>query len=45
MSDQARTSLYNINTISIQYHAGEWWEQRKISGMGLSVDPTPNSWN
>ena len=29
-------------TISIQYHVYKWWESRKISIMGLLIDPVPN---
>ena len=31
-------------TISIQYHADKWWEWRKISFMGLLIDPTQLVW-
>ena len=32
-------------TISIQYQAEKWWEQRKISIWGQLVDPILNSLN
>ena len=32
-------------TISIEYQANKWWEQRKISITGLLVDPVPNAPN
>ena len=32
-------------TISKQYHEDKWWELRKISIIGLLIDPVPNSPN
>ena len=32
-------------TISIQYYVDKWWELRKISIIGLLIDPVPNSPN
>ena len=41
-SDQ---DIISPSTISIQYQEDRWWESRRISIMGLLVDPIPNSLN
>ena len=44
-STAALFCLRTLLTISIQYQADKWWEWRKISIIGSSVDPILNSLN
>ena len=34
-----------LHTIFIQYHVNKWLELRKVSVIGLLIDPVPNSPN